>query len=112
VTRKTTVGRVAKQQGYSAAFTTDCNTVWAGVLAKIARRIGLGLCGREKSGTLIPIKTRNNGIMRATKRIYRLCFANIFMGANYQIIIFKAICFISEISHSSGNNIPGQVLKT
>ena len=85
MTRKMTVGRLAKQQGYSAAFTTDCNTLWAGVLAKIARRTGLGLCGREKSGTLIPIKTRNIGKMREVNRMHRLCFAKLFIFVQYQI---------------------------
>lgn len=67
--RVTTVGWLIIQQESTSTFTIDCRTEWAGVLSRIARRIGLGLCGREKSGALIPIKARNNGIMRVTKRM-------------------------------------------
>ena len=81
VTRKTMDGRLAIQQGVTVTFTIDCKTLWAGALSRTARRIGFGLCGREKSGTLIPINTRNKGIMRVTKRTERLCFANIFIFA-------------------------------
>lgn len=40
----------------------------AGVLSRTARRIGLGAWGRERSGTLIPTITRNNGMARVMNR--------------------------------------------
>jgi len=71
-------------------FTMDFSTVWTGVLSRTARRIGLGLCGRVRSGTRIPEKTRNNGIIRIMKRIHPLCFANILIVPTYQTIWFNA----------------------
>ncbi len=68
VTRKTMDGWLVIPQGSTATFAIDSSILWAGVLSRTARRIGFGLCGREKSGTLIPINTRNKGIMRVMKR--------------------------------------------
>ena len=78
VARKTRVVRLVIT-GSTSVFTTDCTIVRAEVFSRTARRIGLGLFGREKSGTLIPAKTRNNGIMRVMKRMQRLCFTNKLM---------------------------------
>jgi hypothetical protein len=89
VATKTKVGELVIHGSTSSIFTADCNSVWTGVLSRTARRIGFGLCGREKSGTLIPTQTRNNGIMRVMKRRYRLCFTNIFIASTYQTLIFN-----------------------
>lgn len=88
VARKTMVGRLIIQ-GSTSIFTIDCSTLLAGVLSRTARRIGFGLCGREKSGTLIPVKTRKSGITRVMNRRYRLCLTNIFIVPTYQILIFN-----------------------
>lgn len=75
--------------GSATTFTTDGATVRAELVSRTARRIGVGLCGREKSGTLIPAHSRNNGIMRVMKRMQRLCLANILMVPPYQILCFN-----------------------
>ncbi len=73
--------------GSTSSFTIDCNTLLVGVLSRTARPIGLGLCGREMSGTRIPVKTRSIGMTRIMKRKFRLCFANKFIITAYQILI-------------------------
>jgi hypothetical protein len=78
VGRKTRKG-VLIITGSASIFTKDCSIVRAEVFSSIARRIGLGLSGREKSGALIPTKTMNNGTTTVTKRIHRLCFTNLLM---------------------------------
>jgi hypothetical protein len=71
--------------GSESYFTTDCTIVRADFFSRTARRTGFGLCGLEKSGTLIPNKVRNNGIMMTMKRMHRLCFTNILIKSTYQI---------------------------
>jgi hypothetical protein len=71
--------------GSAPIFTTDCTIVRAVVFSRIARRIGLGLSGRDRSGAFIPTKTRNNGAMTVTKRMQRLCFTGILIKITYQI---------------------------
>ncbi len=67
--------------GAISIFTMDLWTVSTGILFRTARRIGLGFCGQDKSGTFIPQNAKNNGIIRITKCIHRLCLANIPMAA-------------------------------
>lgn len=88
VARQTMVGRVVIQGSISIFTIVFCSTSWGGE-SRTARRIGMGLCGREKSGTLIPKKTKHNGIMRVKNRMYLLCFANIFINSTYQILKFN-----------------------
>lgn len=79
--------RATKESSW--ALTTDCAMVLACVSHRTARRIGFGLCGREKSGTRIPKTTRNNGIRRSMKRRKRLCFTSRYIVSRYQILPFN-----------------------
>jgi hypothetical protein len=88
VDRKTRVGRLVKT-GSRSVFTTDCTIVRPVVFSRTARRIGLGLSGREKSGAFRPAKTMNNGTMTVQKRMLRICFANILIKIKYQILCFN-----------------------
>ena len=85
VERKTRLGGLVIT-GARSVFTTDCTIVREEVFSRTARRTGLGLRGREKSGAFIPTKTMNNGTMTVKKRKHRLCFTNILMQAPYQIL--------------------------
>jgi hypothetical protein len=85
VERKTSVGGFA-MTGSRSVFTLDCTIVRAVVFSRTARRIGLGLSGREKSGAFIPTKTMNNGTMTVKKRMLRLCFTNILIKTTYQTL--------------------------
>lgn len=53
--------------GAISIFTMDLWTVSTGILFRTARRIGLGFCGQDKSGTFIPQNAKNSGITRITK---------------------------------------------
>ena len=68
VVRKTRAGWLGLT-GSRSDFTTDCTIVRAVVFSRTARRMGLGLSGREKSGAFIPTKTINNGTMTVMKRM-------------------------------------------
>ena len=85
VERKTRAGWLV-MTGARSVFTTDCTIVRAEVFSRTARRMGLGLSGREKSGAFAPAKTMNNGTMTVNKRMQRLCFTDILIKATYQTL--------------------------
>lgn len=70
--------------GAISDFSIEATIERVGDLSNTARRMGLGLCGREKSGTRIPTQTKNKGIMKVMKRTHRLCFSKRFILLSYQ----------------------------